>query len=96
MSRKKKKKKYKPISFKLSDRQKRSLEAYCRRNNTTVNKFIKDSISIALKDGHKAASSGSAITKGQLDLEDLIEQVTRENQNEKSFKLPFPDDLAGE
>jgi hypothetical protein len=95
MSRKKKKIKYKPITFKLSDRQKKSLEAYCRRNNTTINKYIKNSIKEALKDGRKPSSSIPQVSKGQMDLEDLIDQVTRENENGKSLKLPFPDDLIG-
>ncbi len=94
MPRKKKKIKYKPITFKLSDRQKKSLEAYCRRNNTTVNKYIKSAIKEALKDGRKPSYSIPQVSKGQMDLEDLIEQVTRENGNGPDLKLPFPDDLA--
>lgn len=94
MPRKKKKIKYKPITIKLSDRQKKSLQAYCHRNNTTINKYIKSSIMEALKDGHKSSSSTPKVSKGQVDLEDLIDQVNRENESEKNLKLPFPDDLV--
>jgi len=41
----KKKTKYKKIVFKLSAKQKKSLENYCKARKTTPNKLIKKSIS---------------------------------------------------
>lgn len=93
MAAKKKGNKFKPVTFKLSVRQKRSLEAYCKRHDTTINKFIKSAIGQALQDGRKHHSVKPKIHKGQIDLEDLIDELTKESLHGKSLKLPFPDDL---
>jgi|GEM_PF-1963125 excinuclease UvrABC helicase subunit UvrB len=89
----KKKTRYNKITFKLTTRQRQSLEAYCRNNNTTPVKLIKDSINHALKDGHQKPGNKSNSVKGQLDLEDLIDEITRENGNKDKDSLPFPDKL---
>lgn len=89
----KRKTRYNTISFKLTTRQRQSLEAYCRRNNTTPVKLIKEAISHALKDGYKMPQSKSYVGDGQIDLEDLIEEITKEDKSGNSESLPFPDKL---
>lgn len=44
MSRRKRRKKYKSVTFKLSARQMKSLENYCKARRTTPTKLIKKSI----------------------------------------------------
>lgn len=89
----KRKTRYNTISFKLTTRQRQSLEAYCRRNNTTPVKLIKEAISYALKDGYKIPQSNSYVGDGQIDLEDLIEEITKEDKRGNKDSLPFPDKL---
>ncbi|MCF8307583.1 MAG: hypothetical protein K9I68_01095 [Bacteroidales bacterium] len=77
---KRKKTKYRKITFKLTDRQRKSLEAYCRAINTTPVMFIKDSIRHALNGQHPPdqGKNQSGISSKQIDLEELIQQISEE------------------
>lgn len=77
---KRKKTKYRKITFKLTDRQRKSLEAYCRAINTTPVMFIKNSIRHALNGEQPPESekNPSGISSKQIDLEELIQQISEE------------------
>ncbi len=81
---------YNKITLKLTTRQRKSLEAYCRRRNTSPVRFIKASIRHALKGGHQVKQLPK--DHSQLDLEDLIREIANENTQQHSRDLPFPDD----
>lgn len=81
---------YNKITLKLTTRQRKSLEAYCKRRNTSPVRFIKSAIKHALKDGHQVKQLPK--DQAQMDLEDLIKQLTDESQQKGNQDLPFPDD----
>ena len=64
----KKKTKYKKIVFKLSAKQKKSLENYCKARKTTPNKLIKKSISRYINGFDKSVPEEYYVTENQLDL----------------------------
>jgi hypothetical protein len=64
----KKKIKYKKIVFKLSAKQKKSLENYCKARKTTPNKLIKKSISRYINGFDKSVPEEYYKTERQLDL----------------------------
>ena len=64
----KKKIKYKKIVFKLSAKQKKSLENYCKARKTTPNKLIKKSISRYINGFDKSVPEEYYVTENQLDL----------------------------
>lgn len=88
------KRKYKTVTFKLSARQQESLEAYCRAHNTTPIKYIKNSIRKALSVSQKKNMhllDEDLIHKGQIDLEDMISEIRKEEREKARFN--FPKDL---
>ncbi len=64
----KKKVKYKKVVFKLSAKQKKSLENYCKARKTTPNKLIKKSISRYINGFDKSVPEEYYRTERQLDL----------------------------
>jgi hypothetical protein len=64
----KKKIKYKKIVFKLSAKQKKSLENYCKARKTTPNKLIKKSISRYINGFDKSVPDEYFKSERQLDL----------------------------
>ena len=93
---KKKKTKYRKISFKLTDRQKKSLDAYCRELGTTPVQFIKATIKPALNGNPPDPSlkRREKRTSKQIDLEELIQQISEEEQGTyESKKKDNPRDL---
>jgi hypothetical protein len=64
----KKKIKYKKIVFKLSAKQKKSLENYCKARKTTPNKLIKKSISRYINGFDKSVPDEYFRSERQLDL----------------------------
>lgn len=93
---KKRKTKYRKITFKLTDRQKKSLEAYCREVDTTPVKFIKESIRYALNGNPPDLSKRQKSNKSskQIDLEELIKQISEEEQGSyQGRKNDSPKDL---
>lgn len=90
---KRKKTKYRKITFKLTDRQRKSLEAYCRAIDTTPVKFIKESIRHAT-DGGSPDTYESSVSDRQLDLEEVIREISEEEQAVyKKRNQDFPKDL---
>lgn len=89
---KKKKTKYRKITFKLTDRQKKSLEAYCREMGITPVKFIKASIKPALNGNPPDATlkRRKKLTAKQIDLEELIQQISEEEQASYQGKKKDP------
>lgn len=69
-TRKKRRKKvrYREITLKISARQRRSLENYCKARRTTPNKLIKKMIGRFLNNYGKMAPEESFVTANQLDL----------------------------
>lgn len=66
--RKRKKARYRTISFKLSDRQKRSLVNYCHARRTTPTKLIKKSIRKYIENFADNVPEEYYVTENQLDL----------------------------
>jgi hypothetical protein len=65
---KKRKKKYKTITFKLSSRQMKSLENYCNARKTTPTKLIKKRIRDYIEIFAKEVPEKYHVTHNQLDL----------------------------
>lgn len=65
---KRKKIKYRKVAFKLSAKQKKSLDNYCNARNTTPNKLIKKSISRYINNFSKVVPDEVYATENQLDL----------------------------
>lgn len=93
---KRKKTKYRKITFKLTSRQRNSLEAYCRELNTTPVRFIKDAIKHALNGNPPDASQrrGAKISSKQIDLEELIQQISEEQK--PTYNKRKSDDYPGD
>ncbi|MCK9302583.1 MAG: hypothetical protein PHU62_03960 [Bacteroidales bacterium] len=70
--RKKRRKPYKTIAFKLSARQYKSLQNYCRYRHTTPIKLVKRSIAKYIECYSDAPSVESYVTNNQLELFDDI------------------------
>lgn len=68
MKKKNKKKKFKTFSFKLSERQMKSLTNYCNARNTTPNKLIKKSIRTYIENFDKSVPEKYHVQHNQLDL----------------------------
>ena len=67
-SKKRKKIKFKRITFKLSTKQKKSLDNYCSARKTTPNKLIKKSIDRYINNFAKSIPEEFSISENQLDL----------------------------
>lgn len=65
---KKKRKKFKTISFKLSARQMRSLKNYCEARHTTPTKFIKKKIREYIEQFDKEVPEKYKVGHNQLDM----------------------------
>jgi hypothetical protein len=78
------KKKFKNIKFKLSIRQSKNLETYCKVHNTTTNKIIKNAIKEFLSKYHKLPQEENFVTENQL-------QLFSESGHSKSKELDFID-----
>ena len=71
-----KKRKYKTVTFKLSDRQKKSLDKYSRARNMTPLKLIKRSIEIFISLDYDVPPPKAPKVENQLDLFTEIELAT--------------------
>lgn len=90
---KRKKTKYRKITFKLTDKQRRSLEAYCRAIDTTPVKYIKESIRHATN-GQPPNGYNQSVSPRQLDLEEVIREISEEEKAVyKKREQDFPKDL---
>ncbi len=67
-SKKRKKIKYRKVIFKLSAKQKKSLDNYCAARKTTPNKLIKKSIGRYINNFSKNVPEEFCITENQLNL----------------------------
>jgi hypothetical protein len=67
-NKRRKKVRYREITLKISARQRRSLENYCKARRTTPNKLIKKMIGRFLNNYGKLAPEESFVTANQLDL----------------------------
>jgi len=102
VARHRKKTKFREVSFKLTDRQKKALDEYCGANKSTPIKVIKGSIRKII-DGEYSSMLKDNINPNQIDLEDLIrELVIDEDTVEETDTTPqeqekeisdFPKDL---
>jgi hypothetical protein len=68
MGRYKRKRKFTRISFKLSDRQMKSLKNYCEARQTTPNKLIKKSIKFYTENFEKSVPEKYHVTHNQLNM----------------------------
>ena len=68
MKKRHKKKKFKKLTFMLSDRQMKSLKNYCDARNTTPNKLIKKSIRLYIEQFDKSVPDKYHVQHNQLDL----------------------------
>ena len=75
---KRKKVKFKTVTFKLSARQKRSLKNYCEARKTTPNKLIKKAIRRYIEFYSREVPTEFFVTEKQLDL-------FEEEKNEKLY-----------
>ncbi len=74
---KKKKVKYKKITFKISDNQREALEVICRRQKTTPIRFLKSVIKKQTARYKAAPAPVSYVTENQLQLFDLEPEVQK-------------------
>ncbi len=68
MKKRYKKKKFKKLTFMLSERQMKSFLNYCEARQTTPNKLIKKSIKVYTENFHKSVPEKYHIQHNQLDL----------------------------
>ncbi|HDO27458.1 MAG TPA: hypothetical protein ENH02_05010 [Bacteroidetes bacterium] len=68
MSRRKRRKKYRTVTFKLSSRQMKSLENYCKARKTTPTKLIKKSIRDYIEHFAMEVPEKYHVSHNQLDL----------------------------
>ncbi len=68
MKKRYKKKKFKKLTFMLSERQKKSLDNYCDARQTTPNKLIKKSIRAYIENFHNSVPKKYHVQHNQLDL----------------------------
>ncbi|MBC8321197.1 MAG: hypothetical protein H8E34_10775 [Bacteroidetes bacterium] len=68
MKKRYKKKKFKKLTFMLSERQMKSLNNYCDARNTTPNKLLKKSIRLYIENFDKSVPQKYHVQHNQLDL----------------------------
>jgi hypothetical protein len=82
-----KRKKYKTVTFKLTDRQKKSLDKYSRARNMTPLKLIKRSIENFISLDYDVPPPKAPCPQNQLDLFTEIDLATASDQDKKVDKL---------
>lgn len=75
MARRKKRKKYKIVTFKLSARQMKSLDNYCKARRTTPTKLIKKSIRGYIEHFAKEVPEKYHVSHNQLDMFEKDEET---------------------
>ncbi|MEA3505378.1 MAG: hypothetical protein U9R32_09340 [Bacteroidota bacterium] len=85
--RRRKKAKYRKVAFKLSERQKKSLEAYCVAADLTLIKCIKKSIKDITEGDYHRSMPLMQINSKQIDLEDLIRELDGNKQLEEQEEV---------
>ena len=70
----KKKRQYRKVTFKLTARQKRSLDNYCAARKTTPTKLIKKSIRYYIENFAKDVPDEYYVTERQLDIFDALDE----------------------
>jgi len=72
---KQKKKKFKNISFKLSDKQHSIVKTFCANKKISPNKLFKSAIKEYILRNYDFKNNNYEISENQLDLFDLVEEI---------------------